>query len=277
MSDEELIRNASHAAGEPLGDVSDGDELGELTHAIAVLKGATVESDPARMSELQELTADQARIVHLGHFAAAAVVFFCIGLVVLFKVGFTPPMNPIPVATANTSPLLNNEPDDKPDPPPQVYDRPSWITQQAVVVANTQVIEDGPPAGGIGMGGGTGGVGPSSGSAGGSSASGARYAFTVFKPQKAPEGMTLKKEAMIRNAATGNGFDVFRQEYEGNGRVLLVLQAAENSESVAGLNPTGLQGNAFGVIRNGTVVLLLSNSLTTDELQKIGNTLVELH
>ncbi|MEZ5992251.1 MAG: hypothetical protein R3E76_07840 [Planctomycetota bacterium] len=271
MNDENLIHNASKAAGEPLGDVTDSSELSELTNAVAVLKSSTLEHDPRRIRELEEQTADQARIVHLGHFAAAAVVFFCIGLVVLFKVGFTPPENPLPIAGENKPTPETTVPANKQDPPQQVYERPAWITQQATVVANTKVNEVVPSPGGIGMGGGTGGGG--TGSAG---AAGSRYAFTVFKPAHAPPGMKLKRRTMLRGKATDTGFDLFRQEFEGNGRVLLVLQAAESPESTPALSSVGLPGNAFSFVRDGTVVLLLSNSLATSELETLAATMVEL-
>ena len=59
MNEDDLVKLASKAADEPIGDAADSAELAELEQAMAVLRGATEEASEPRMNELAERAADQ--------------------------------------------------------------------------------------------------------------------------------------------------------------------------------------------------------------------------
>ena len=285
MNEEDLVKLACRAAGEPVGN-ADG-ESAELEHAVAVLRGATAEPSEHRNLELMELATDEKRMLHLWHFAAAAVVFFCIGLVVLFKVGFTPPEVRPPVVAQNTAGPSNDpgraSPANSPEQvPEQVYVRPEWIKQQATNVADTQAAEGSGAPGGLG--GGPNGYGESSGGGdrgGGNPESGGQFggspgrAFKLFYPATPPKGMKLAESELLPAVETAAGFAMQRIEYSGPGRVLVLLEAAETGDSRRAMDAAGLEGNAVSVSRDGTVVLLISNSLSESELRDIAGKLIE--
>ncbi|MCA8911252.1 MAG: hypothetical protein KDB82_06085 [Planctomycetes bacterium] len=289
MNEDDLVKLASKAADEPIGDAADSAELAELEQAMAVLRGATEEASEPRMNELAERAADQSRLVHLWHFAAVAVVFFCIGLVVLFKMGFTPPVQTTPVADHNEPGPVENPgsispANHEPRPEQQIYVRPKWIDEQAAEVANAPSAPDlggGPGSGSPdGVGGGTGGSEGSGGSPFGNPP-GSRGShpdhveFTLLYPAKAPNGMHRVSSTTLPDTETGAGFTLHRVEYAGPGKALVLLEAAETADSRKALSADGLEGNAVSVVRDGTVVLLISNTLSKSELAAIAAKLVE--
>jgi hypothetical protein len=300
MSEDELIKAAAKAAGEPVGDGDvDAAQLAELEHAVSVLRGATVEPDAGRRDDLDKEIGEETRIFKLYHFAAAAAVMFMIGLVVLFKVAMTPPAEPIRTAGDNR-PAVNESREQSPPPeitdpgkpagPEPEYTRPPWIESQVEKASQDPLGFGGgvggggtKPPGGLGgppRGDGSGGSGdPVMGGPPETPLGKLRGLSTELKLEllhwAEPESdFKLSKVELIDAADSGAEFPIVRVRYQrADGRNLVIMQAAESEAARVAFDTTGLKGKVYTGARAQTRLLLISNHFTPEELATIAGDL----
>ena len=288
MNEDDLRNAATRAAGEP---VAGGLADPELEHAMQVLRAATVPADAARRAEI----AKSAPVIKLHYFAAAAVVFFCIGLVTLFKVSFTPPTPMNGVAVVNTGNVggdesikLDNHADrytGADDPQPEVtHVRPQWVLDEARRVKGTRPTggtgKVGSPTGGGSPGLGSGGGDASGGTSGGSAAPRATPqqklhdlarsgGVSLFSLTGRPHYMDLKEVSTVEPADAVD-LKIVRLRYASyHETTVVLLQAPDSSAARAALSPDGLAVNCTLVERDGMLLLVLSNALSPAELAKL--------
>lgn len=293
MSDDDLLNAAARAAGEP---VADGPADPELEHAMQVLRAASVPADSVRRAGIMK----PSPFIKLHYFAVAAVVFFCIGLVTLFKVSFTPPLPMNGVAVVNAPNAEGNDPI-KPendvdgytggdDPQPEVsHVRPQWVLDEVNRVAQTRLTggtgKVGSPAGGGGGSpAGGGGGGPAGGGGSGTAGEGtarpdtpqARLVklakasdWSVFSLKGRPHYMDLKQVSEVEPADAVD-LKIVKLSYASyHQTVVVILQAPDSPAARAALSPDGLTGHCLLIERDGVLLLLLSNGLNPSELEKL--------
>lgn len=290
MSEDDLTSAATRAAGEPVGDGDvDPEALGDLAHAVDVLKGATADPDPARREDLNKAIGDRARIFKLYHFAAAAVIMFVIGLVALAHVAISPPRDLAPTVAMNRPPAgqSNQAPDnrestsavDEPgkqdtQPEDSPLARTEWIREQVAL---------GEPAEGAGTSSG-GGIpfGGPAGASGGGHGTGApgetmldklRALDAGFERYHWPgpdRGMSLRRVELVAPRKSGTAFAIVRVVYANpSGEKLVVLQAGESPRARGAFDTDGLAGNVYTALKGDTRVLLIANAHDREALSSI--------
>jgi hypothetical protein len=294
MNDDDLLNAAARAAGEP---VADGPADPELEHAMQVLRAASVPADSARRAGIMK----PAPVIKLHYFAAAAVVFFCIGLVTLFKVSFTPPtpMNGVAVVnTANVGGGGSIKPDNDAgrytggdDTQPEVtHVRPQWVLDEAKRIKGTRPTGGtgrvGSPAGGGSPGLGSGGGDAAGGGSGGSTAPRATpqqklhdlarsAGVSLFSLKGRQHYMDLKEVSTVE-PADAVGLQIVRLRYASyHETTVVLLQAPDSPAARAALSPEGLAVDCILIKRDGVLLLVLSNVLPPAELAKLEFELVE--
>jgi hypothetical protein len=278
MNDDDLMKAAARAAGEP---VADGPMDPELEHAMQVLRAATVPADASRRAPFVK----PAPVIKLHYFAVAAVVFFCIGLVTLFKVSFTPPQHIEPVAVVNVPPAQqqSGSPDttsgDTEPEPPVVHTRPPWVISEVERVQKISAVEYSGGGGGR-----VGGTPPGGGGKAGSGGSDAPKPETpaerlsrlasessgrLFRLKGRQHMLDLKEVSEVVPPESRDLTIISTTYASYHKSTVLVLQAPDSPAARAALNADELTGNVYFVELDGTLLLLVSNVLTPDTLSKL--------
>lgn len=264
----------------------------ELEHAMAVLRAASVEPDKDRRERVYQAAQGTGSILYLWPLAAGVAACFIIGLGVLIFVAIGGGTHQPQVAQTNTERPTNTEPAKTNAPANSggqntgsaqgggLKERPEWITKQVTELSGRATGLGGVEAGGSPpLGGGSNENGGSTGgSSGGSRDIGGdedpleslarEVDFLLFRVTSSNQ-YKLDGATIIPTSETGAGFDIARVEYVRGDERLLILQAADSEDSRHALAAEGLEGAVLGVIRDGTVLLVISNTLSKDELRQL--------
>ncbi|MBZ0135557.1 MAG: hypothetical protein K8I27_04180 [Planctomycetes bacterium] len=257
----------------------------DLEHAMAMLRAASIQPDPDRRERVYKAAQGARSIHYLWPLAAGVAACFIFGLGVLIFLAIGGGTHQPLIATANIPQAVNSAPDagggtldntestgGSTQTGSRPKARPAWVTKQIADVGAPPIGLGGgsPPAGGGDSSGGSGsGFGGVTGGGNDPLTKVAKLAgFTVFSPANLAK-YTLQHATIERADKTGAEFDILRIDYRLKDKKLLILQAANTNDARNALSAEGLDGTAFSVVRDGTVVLLVSNDLTIEQLREL--------